>query len=131
VPKPDCTCGCPATYHCLDQLETNCTECNCREYVEVSKGKSMTAKKKHIYFGRVNLSGLYDNKPTTLYEDEEFYSSKDGNICVDLKNHKNSHGHIDFLSEDKNEVKSWIKGAEAVMTMLSRWSKPFPPKKAK
>jgi len=88
----------------------------------------MTAKKKHIYFGRVNLSGLYDNKPTTLYEDEEYYSSKDGNLCIDLKDRKDSYGHIDFLSEDKNEVKSWIKGAEAVMTMLSRWSKPFPQK---
>lgn len=94
----------------------------------------MAAKKKRIYFGRVNLSGLYDNKPTTLYEDDEYYSSKDGNVCVDLKNHKNSHGHIDFLSEDKKEVESWIKGAEAVMTMLNRWSamtmrsKPFPQK---
>ena len=91
----------------------------------------MTHRKKRIYLGRVNLSGLYDNKPTTLYQDEEYYSSKDGNLCIDLKDRKDSYGCIDFLSEDKKEVESWIKGAEAVMTMLSRWSKPFPPKKAK
>ena len=31
--KPNCTCGCPASYHCLDQLETNCTECYCKRYM--------------------------------------------------------------------------------------------------
>ena len=91
----------------------------------------MTRKKKCIYLGRVNLAGLYDNKPTTLYEDEEYYSSKDGNVCIDLKDRKKSYGCIDFLSEDKKEVESWIKGAEAVMTMLRRWSSPFPSEKDK
>lgn len=83
-------------------------------------------KKKRIYFGRVNLSGLYDNKPTVLYEDDEFYSSKDGNICISLEDKKRlspGYGCIDFWSEDEKEVKLWIAGAAAVMTMLTRWSR--------
>ena len=71
----------------------------------------------------MNLSGLYDSKPTVLYKDEEYYSSKDGNICIDLKARKQSEGHIDFYSDDEDEVKLWLDGANAVMRLLQNWSK--------
>jgi hypothetical protein len=92
----------------------------------------LTARKAKIYFARVNLAGLYDSKPTILYKDEEFYSSKDGNICVSLKDKKRlspGYGSIDFWSEDEDEVKLWLKGASAVMHMLYNWSRPSTAKK--
>lgn len=86
----------------------------------------MTKRKDRIYFARVNLSGLYDSKPIVLYKDEEFYSSKDGNVCISLKDKKRlspGYGCIDFWSEDEDEVKLWLKGALAVMSRLNDWSR--------
>lgn len=40
--KPNCTCGCPASYHCLDQVETNCTECDCKRYLADVGGDSQS-----------------------------------------------------------------------------------------
>lgn len=87
----------------------------------------MTKRKARIYFARVNLSGLYDSKPVTLfYRDDDYYWSRDGNIFVNLEDKRRltpKYGCIDFWSEDKNEVKLWLKGATAVMYMLNSWSK--------
>jgi len=86
----------------------------------------MTKRKDKIYFARVNLSGLYDSKPTVLYKDEEYYSSKDGNVCISLKDKKclfSGSRCIDFWSKNEDEVKLWLKGASAVMYLLQDWSK--------
>jgi hypothetical protein len=42
--KPNCACGCPASYHCLDQFETNCTECECKLYVEQEEAENGTSQ---------------------------------------------------------------------------------------
>lgn len=85
----------------------------------------MTAKKNPLWAGMINLNGLYSGKPVKLNYNEEIkeWRDRDGNLTVKRKGMEVQSGYVIFASEDKKEVYCWIKGTEAVMALLRKWSR--------
>ena len=79
---------------------------------------------KKLYMARVNLAGLYSTKPIAVFKepDDDWYSSKDGNLVLDLSQLNDRPECIDFFSENKKDVEIWIAGASAVMRSIHSWS---------
>lgn len=84
---------------------------------------------KILYVNGINLVGLYSKTPIKCSPSKKYSSLTDyydnsGNFSVDPNNLDiNIDGRISFASENEHDIVMWTKGALAVLTMLSRWSK--------
>ena len=94
--------------------------------------KKLTKKKpKIVWAAMVNLSGLYSKNPVKckyvpdVYETEkgnDRWWSLDGDFDVRKLGEHKTDGHIAFVSENKQDVEKWLKGAKSVMSLLRNWA---------
>lgn len=81
---------------------------------------------KVIYANRVNLSGLYSNKPLKLKLEAHYDFYSDGeDFCLDTDKIGlvETDGLVGFSSPNEKEVELWTQGAIAVMRQIFKWSK--------